>query len=1164
MSGGGGAPAVVGGHHAPVVSGGRAEHRLEAAPVDVIEFEDLFFYGRSAVIMPVHCEGEIEYGSPDPVAVASEDEESEEEEPVSPSDDDADEDSDSDEDTVPLTAIELLALAFKHVQVDSRKKLLVAGHSQAADEPMVNRALSGIRARNILYLLTGEREPWARLSSRRHLIIDYQQIMKYFHDTRGWNCNPRGCDNGWGVNTSQAIRRFFQAYNREFAVPNGHPELPTELYQQVRSDDNHKWPEEAWNAVFLLYMDELRQVLRAPDATRLTTLRGQHTFAHRQKYIACGQHCPIHSDFESSYRTDSGDRVEILFFPGDVESLHCDPEAEPPPEGRFPLCTRRNYELSFVDPAELNDVPYHVQFVYFNRYKNEWLPLPNSGGLRFKAYEQGDNELPVRKLYHDGVFALKVEDDDERTSIYFTLETTNLYVYTNGPDAEPVIRIKTPDQINALREVDRLKYYDIPAKWSSRNYWTRYQDGAGESANRFETVVDTTKHLKPYGDDITSASAPLKFSLDDIVLVGTNRNQALQDYQPDGTTAMPLDQNSHYTLFYIDHTAVASMAEVNYDGKRAKALRIHNPLAAEPVFTDGALADDDGSGTFTPRNLIYDVPGDARIVVFCGGVYDVYDKRSAETDNGFNFANGHVLGARLALLEDTDCHVKKEVTGRTADDVTKVYTLEHTGNFELHYLHNCADLDGKMLSYLLIYWSCRFETRAIPAEHLTAGVAADITNHRRQGMVNAMKRLNKDYMIINDVDDPTLKIRPFHFTEAKNDTNGGAHKCLVNIVDNTKTDGTNSGAWMSYTSSQLRQNSYCPQPTYFGATDPENNLCDTDGQTYAPQTNSHEFGHATGNWDDYLYNFVDPNNKTWSGLAKYVQPYTSEGGPFTCDRLSRMRHNRTPRMRNFWRFVNWLYDACRTQADGSDGPLEPFFSNLNFAIRFHGTNINHWHHYRLTRAQKNTYVPVHRQDNHQISSRAACDLLLYKLADGELAHMIRTDQVFKGILVVKVKYSICYENDDNDWSFNDARVYGAWLRNDFTAMLQDKFRITCDDENNDFNNIYVHFVPMFHVGKLTVPGTPAQSFNTGFSADSHYNIEVEYAWGGRFNKSGKLIEVDFGRHRDRGTARRKRIIRYTFGKSTILSSNLGRRDFSSIVSWVRTTCGDNSFNMRNL
>ncbi len=324
------------------------------------------------------------------------------------------------------------------------------------------------------------------------------------------------------------------------------------------------------------------------------------------------------------------------------------------------------------------------------------------------------------------------------------------------------------------------------------------------------------------------------------------------------------------------------------------------------------------------------MPGDARIVVFCGGVYDVFDKRSAETDNGFNFANSHVLGARLALLEDADVHVKKEVTGQTADDVTNVYTLEHTGNFELHYLHNCADFDGKMLSYLLIYWSCRFRAVNVPAQHLTAGTAADITNHRQHGMVNAMKRLNKDYLIVKDVDDPDIKIRPFHFMEAKNDTNGGAHKCMVNIVDNLKTDGTASGAWMSYTSSQLRQNSYCPQPTYFGGADPENNIHDTDDQTYAPQTNSHEFGHATGNWDDYLYNFVDPNDKTWSGLAKYVQPYTSEGGPYTCDRLSRMRHNRTPRLRNFWRFVNWLYDACRTQADGSNGPRHDFFQDVNF------------------------------------------------------------------------------------------------------------------------------------------------------------------------------------------------------------------------------------------
>ncbi len=90
----------------------------------------------------------------------------------------------------------------------------------------------------------------------------------------------------------------------------------------------------------------------------------------------------------------------------------------------------------------------------------------------------------------------------------------------------------------------------------------------------------------------------------------------------------------------------------------------------------------------------------------------------------------------------------------------------------MHYLHDCTVLDGKPFNHLIIYWNCRFVAD-------NGGNAADITNHRKFGMVNAMNRMNKDYFVENHNGSEDILLRLFFFMEAKNDTNGGIRKCMM-------------------------------------------------------------------------------------------------------------------------------------------------------------------------------------------------------------------------------------------------------------------------------------------------------------------------------------------------------------------------------------------------
>lgn len=529
----------------------------------------------------------------------------------------------------------------------------------------------------------------------------------------------------------------------------------------------------------------------------------------------------------------------------------------------------------------------------------------------------------------------------------------------------------TPIPYEKLEFLKQRHYYDLPVAWSSRNYWTRH-DNRMDRGERYQKVMRETLKLFPFDADAQKrarADNPLIFSLDDIVLARTNRNPNISDQGPDGS-ALALNEHSRYALFHIDHDTQETVAGAQ---KNMRRLKIHEPETDQPVFTNTAFKE----------NLITRTPGHARAVCFCNGFYDIGNKRSRSSDPGFDWGRGHVAGARLAILNDPDLHLHQSINGGSAADRNNAYALNNCGNCELHYLHNCAELDGKPLGYLFVYWSCRLEAgnRDPWNRPMVPGGAADIANHRKHGMTNAMARLNKDYLIEKHSGLSDMFIRPYHYMEAKSDTNGGPHKAMVNIVDET-------GAWMTLTNAQLRLRDYQNDPNYFGNPDPHNNLADTDGGTYQVLTNHHEMGHATGNWDDYLYDCEDLG-QSWFGLPRYDQPYTAEGGPYSCDILSRMNTNRTPRLRNFWKFVCWLNDEAK-----SGRRLEPLLGQTRFRITFQGTS--HRHEFELKEDYRNVAQAAKTGRNVVINHHANAGLLLYKLGDDEFSRLAVSGQQHAG------------------------------------------------------------------------------------------------------------------------------------------------------------------------
>lgn len=708
----------------------------------------------------------------------------------------------------------------------------------------------------------------------------------------------------------------------------------------------------------------------------------------------------------------------------------------------------------------------------------------------------------------------------------------DLFLYTKekGADPEMVTREQIADQ-NKNVTYDRLDYpkgrlyYDLPVEWSSRNYWTRY-DNSMDKGDRYQTVMTEKVKLYPFVPSEGKRAkpvVPLIFSLDDIVLAKTDRDQSITDQAADGSSK-GLDGKSRYALFYVDH---ATKETVEGNQKNMRRMKIHKPESAQPVFTDCAFK----------KNLITDVAGHSRAVGFCNGFYDVTNKRSSPSDQGFSWANDHVVGARLAVMNDPDVHVHKAVNAGTAGDINHAYTLDNCGNYELHYLHNCSELDGKALSYLFIYWSCRFESvnRDIWNRPVTPGGQAGIDNHRKEGMVNAMERLNKDYLIEKHSGDSDVLIRPFHYMEAKSDANGGHHKAMVNIVGN---GGPNGGAWMTPNNAQLRLRDYKSDPHYFGNPDPGNNLQDTDGKCYQVLTNHHEMGHATGNWDDYLYDCTDLS-QSWPDLPRYDQPYTAEGGPYSDDKLSRMNTNRISRLRNFWKFACWLNDEAK-----SGGALQPLLKQTRFKITFQGTS--HKHEFELAEKYRNVAKAAKSGLGETVKAHAKADLLLYKLGDDEYARLAVPGQVFNGILVVKTKIALNFlASGGTDWTVNNAVSWAQQLNNQIKSDLNGKFRISTAADN-DFQNILLLFVPAYNMLTTVAP------------AGCHINCRVKNRTGR--NPSPACAQHATDKHRldlDRDAAIRK-VARFCFGETTGTGA-LDKAQFAKIVDWVKTECNDNGF-----
>lgn len=167
---------------------------------------------------------------------------------------------------------------------------------------------------------------------------------------------------------------------------------------------------------------------------------------------------------------------------------------------------------------------------------------------------------------------------------------------------------------------DRLKFYDLPADWQSRNYFAKLSDTAGEFG-WYEDVCE-----KP-----TTSAKPLTFNLDDIVLTDKDRRRL-------GTWS----QDDRLTIFvntFKDDQGCTPEGVFDPDAADKKAWYTKKPASGAPEENE---------------NYVVRQPLWTRAIVAAGSLFDVFDQRTVLSDP--EDPDYDVVGARAAVrwIDTTD------------------------------------------------------------------------------------------------------------------------------------------------------------------------------------------------------------------------------------------------------------------------------------------------------------------------------------------------------------------------------------------------------------------------------------------------------------------------------------------------------------------------------
>jgi hypothetical protein len=193
--------------------------------------------------------------------------------------------------------IALVAGLLAHLRsLGEDRRVLVAGHTDAAGSERANLDLSQRRAENVRLYIAGDSEGWAAHAHEHAEVGDGQELLRWVASRFGWPCDPGSIDGDEGPRTRAGRDAFRARYEHE-------------LGESAGSGDGFRLAD--WRAFFAMY--ELDLAARLGLTTdQLPRLR-ESIVACEPATLGCGEHWPNEPIPRPRVCRDDR-RVELLVF----------------------------------------------------------------------------------------------------------------------------------------------------------------------------------------------------------------------------------------------------------------------------------------------------------------------------------------------------------------------------------------------------------------------------------------------------------------------------------------------------------------------------------------------------------------------------------------------------------------------------------------------------------------------------------------------------------------------------------------------------------------------------------------------------------------------------------------------------------------------------------
>ncbi len=681
---------------------------------------------------------------------------------------------------------------------------------------------------------------------------------------------------------------------------------------------------------------------------------------------------------------------------------------------------------------------------------------------------------------------------DNKVLIQFQTEENTFIEAANGTR-----KLVTGDARNKPN-ADRLRFYDLPQLWKSRKYFARRADNTGDLFEKRAT-------------EGTTAGNPLIFSLDDMVLTD------------DLLAPAPWDPAK-------DRAAIFS--NTFKTGPNLSPIGLHKSDSSNPGDPTTGTYFSQKLSLLTTTNYIADYPDWTRLVIAKGNIFDVFNKRTPDSDRD-------VVGARAAVNWIDSPLIKS--AGDSSDNfpntspdpsppgefcvVEAFYEQEHpsqppaTGttlspNFEIgRYdmaILRCCDAEGDVeVGICLQYFRFDFEFNAtFKADFNPNAVPAALSGATaRTWIETALKNLTTRWngpdgknnsgpalILPQKASDAKLKVQVLWF--AQHLAKSIAHYELGVFKETQPTPPVNP---------PLDVRAFMQPSDGHGVLDIADNAPDAKQagkKLEGSFTFAHESGHGNSMQDEYIETSLDCSYFQ-NGFKDHVP-----GDPYGEDELSMMNSNVVVRARHFWHLAEWLASIYGFDFKVKHGAFE-------YQLPHHPDHPKHrllvtWPLDFALNTTSGATIP-------HTSQTGNYDVYLHRLGKDQFSATFLDKGPWDGMLTIIVKMVFSFLDTN---VHNDIRSTVRHIQDAIDRKFKGKFFATGTAKGETFGRCLLRFSPRFlvrnfadspdgrykrAVGVTAKPGPPP------VTEAEDYTSKVR----GILSSKGKHFEIEI---RDRGSS----------------------------------------------